>query len=124
MHGETEDVCIRKRRVCVHGEREGVNMEGVKCACMGRGRVCAYERSSVREWGEDECIWKDVCRRCVHMEGSSVCIWKESCACMGRGRVCIWKGWSVHVCGEGGVYMEGVECAWMRRERMRVHGRV
>ena len=47
-------VCMARGRVCiwkgwsVHGERESVYMEGVECACMGRGSVCAYGRGRVQ----------------------------------------------------------------------------
>ena len=37
-----------------NGEREGVYMEGVECACMGRGRVCAYGKGGVCMHGERE----------------------------------------------------------------------
>ena len=49
-------------------EREGVYMEWVKCACMGRGWVCAYGRGGV----------------CVHGERESVYMEGVECACMGR----------------------------------------
>ena len=58
----------------MHGEREGVHMEGVECVCMRRGRVC---------------IWKGWS---VHGDREGVC--------MERGRVCIWKEWSVCAWGE------------------------
>ena len=75
VHGEREDVCIWKYGKAgqglgtgyVHGEREGVYMEGVECAwgevgCVyGRGGVCMHgERESVHAWGGGVC---------VHMEG-------------------------------------------------------
>ena len=89
-------------------------MEGVECACMGRGRVCAYGRGRV----------------CVHGEVEGVYMEGVECA-YGRGRVCIdeermrvWKVLSVHALGEGGhVHMEVVECACMGRGRACAHGR-
>ena len=70
-----------------NGEREGVYMEGVECACMGRGRVCAYGKGGV----------------CMHGEREDVCIWKESSVHGEREGVCIWKGGvCVHGEREGG----------------------
>ena len=43
------DVYFEGWSVCAWGDGGCVHMEAVECACMGRGRVCAYERSSVRE---------------------------------------------------------------------------
>ena len=60
-------------------EREGVYMEWVKCACMGRGGVCAYGRGGV----------------CVHGERESVYMEGVECACMGRGMMLVY--------GRGGV---------------------
>ena len=132
MHGEREGVYMEGVGVCVHEERE--------CACMGRGSVCA--------WGEGGCVYGRG-RVCMHGERKGVYIEGVECACMGRGRVCISKGWSVRaleegvcmhgarkcvcmhgergcvygrggVCehGEGGVHMEVVECASMERGRL------
>ena len=63
VHGERVGVCIWKGwsvrawgegecvygrgGVCVHGERESVYMEGVECACMGRGMMLVYGRGGV-----------------------------------------------------------------------------
>ena len=41
----------------MHGEREGVYMEGVECACTGRGRVCIWKGLSVHAWGEGGCVY-------------------------------------------------------------------
>ena len=71
-----ECACMGRGLNGMHWEREGVYMEGVECVFMGRGRVCIWKGSSVRARGEGVC---------VHMEGVEF-------ACMGRGRVCIWKG--------------------------------
>ena len=46
----------------MHGEREGVYIEGVECACIGRG--------SVHAWGKEVCV-----------HGA------RECACMGQGSV-------------------------------------
>ena len=59
-------------------EREGVYMEWVKCACMGRVGVC---------------IWKGGV--CVHGERESVYMEGVECACMGRGMMLVY--------GRGGV---------------------
>ena len=92
-----ECVCMGRGRVCaygrvgvcVHGEREGVYMEGVECA-----------------WGEG--VYMEGFG-CACMERGRVCIYMEGfgCACMGRGRVCIWKGSSVHAWGRGSVCAYG-----------------
>ena len=90
-------VCIWKR-LSVHGEREGVYMEGVECGCMG---VCIWKGWSVRAWGKGGCVqmkgsgvraWGEV--GCVHMEG-------VKCTCMGRGCVGAW-GDGGCVCGSRG----------------------
>ena len=61
----------------MHGEREGVYMEGVECACTGRGRVCIWKGLSVHAWGEGGCVY-------------------------GRGGVCAWReGRCVHIYGKG-----------------------
>ena len=60
-----ERMCVYGRGgVCVHGEREGVYMEGVECVCTGRGRMCVYGRCGV----------------CVHRV--KMCVY-------GRGGVCV-----------------------------------
>ena len=53
-------------------------MEGVECACTGRGCLYNYGRGGV----------------CMHGEREVVCIWKGE-------DVCIRKGWSVCARGEG-----------------------
>ena len=90
---------------CAYMERGCVHMEGIKCACMVRGRVCIWKGWSVHREREDVCIWKGWSVRvwgeggCVHMEGLSVRTWRRD--------VCIWKGSSVHAWGRGCVHMEG-----------------
>ena len=42
----------------MHEEREGVHMEGVKCVCMRRGRVCIWKGWSVCMERGRVCIWK------------------------------------------------------------------
>ena len=79
-------------------------MEGVECACMGRGRVCIWKGLSVH--GERVCIWKGLGVRawgeegsvygrvwvCMHGEREGVYMEGVQCACMGeRESVCIWK---------------------------------
>ena len=64
---------------------EGVYMEGVECACMGRGRVCFLKGWSVHAWGEGVYMEGVECASmgeggCVHMEG-------VECASMERGRL-------------------------------------
>ena len=80
MHGGREDVCIygRFECACMGGcaHMEGVEwrawgegdvyLEGVECACMGRGRVCVYGRGGVCMHGRGE-------ERCVYTKGWSVC---------------------------------------------------
>ena len=109
--------CACMGRGCVH-------MEGFECACMGR--VCIW-KGSRRAWGkgvymdgvewEDVCIWKNLS---VHAWGEDVCIYgRFECECMGRGcvhmEVVEWCAWGE---GEGDVYLEGVECVCMGRGRV------
>ena len=71
MHGEREGVYMEGVE-CVHGEREGVYMEGVECACMGRGRVC-------------------ICMGGVCVRGRGEGGWcMVECVCMGRGRMYVY----------------------------------
>ena len=53
VRGEREDVCIWKGwSVRASGEGGYVYMEGVECACIGRGKICVYGRGGVCVHGE------------------------------------------------------------------------
>ena len=114
--------CAFVEQLETEGTLKVVWVEGVECACMGRGRKCVYmegveyawmrrrrmvymEGLSVHGRGEGgvECAWTRRGRGGVCMDKEGRMVYKEGveCACMGRGRVCIW-----------------VECVWMRRGRM------
>ena len=99
----------------MHGERE---VEGVECACMGRGRekgwrVCVYGRGGVYVLREREDVYTGVVD-CMYMEGLECTMHGD------REDVYIRKGWSVNARREGRcVHMKGVECVCMARGRMK-----
>ena len=63
-----------RSRVCVHGEMEGVYMEGVECACMGRVRACAYGRVDCECMGRGRVCAYGRGGVCVLGEREDVCI--------------------------------------------------